>query len=106
MILNPNQLTFEDKKFSMILYGAPGVGKTTLALSAPNPVLIDFDKGVSRVKAYHRKPTIVCETYEEVLKDIASPDIRSFDTIIVDTGGSFVTYLQDWAMRENPAVNK
>ena len=106
MIKKPNEMTFTDKKFSMILYGAPGVGKTTLALSAPDPILIDFDRGVSRVKAYHRKTTIVCSTYEEVLEDIKSPEVRDCQTIIIDTGGSFVSYLQDWAMRDNPAVNR
>lgn len=106
MIQQPIDMTFTDKKFSMILYGAPGVGKTTLALSAPNPILIDFDRGVSRVKAYHRKPTIVCSTYEEVLRDLESPEVRDCETIIIDTGGSFVGYLQDWAMRTNPKDNR
>jgi len=72
---------------------------TTLALSAPKPVLIDFDNGVSRVAAAHRVPTIVCNTYEEVLADIDSPDMKEFETIVIDTGGSFVTYLKDWAFR-------
>lgn len=106
MIKKPEELNFSDQKFSMIIYGSPGVGKTTLALSAPNPVLIDFDRGISRVRAQHRKATIVCDTYEEVLKDLESDDIKAFETIIVDTGGSFVSFLQDWAMRINPAVNK
>lgn len=106
MIKKPEEMTFSDKTFSMILYGSPGVGKTTLALSAPDPILIDFDRGISRVKAQHRKPTIVCDTYEEVLKDLSAPDVAECKTIIVDTGGSFVTFLQDWAMRSNPAVNK
>lgn len=105
MIKQPNELTFTDKKFSMILYGSPGVGKTTLALSAPKPVLIDFDRGVSRVKAYHRKTTIVCADYEEVLNDIQSPEVKDCETIIIDTGGSFVTFLQAWAMKTNPSVN-
>lgn len=106
MIKKPEELNFSDQKFSMIIYGSPGVGKTTLALSAPNPVLIDFDRGVSRVRAQHRKATIECDTYEEVLKDLESEEIKAFETIIVDTGGSFVSFLQDWAMRTNPAVNK
>ena len=55
MINEPNEMTFDSKKFSMILYGSPGVGKTTLALSAPDPVLIDFDRGISRIKAEHRR---------------------------------------------------
>lgn len=106
MIKTPEELTFADKKFSMILYGSPGVGKTTLALSAPDPVIIDFDRGISRVKAQHRKTTIVCDSYEEVLEDIKSPIVTDCQTVIIDTGGSFVTFLQDWAMRSNPQVNK
>lgn len=106
MIKQPIDMTFSDKKFSMIIYGSPGLGKTTTALSAPDPILIDFDRGISRVKAYHRKPTMICDTYEEVLNDIESPEVRDCQTIIIDTGGSFVTYLQDWAMRINPAVNR
>lgn len=109
MINVPNEMTFGDKKFAMILYGSPGVGKTTLALSAPDPVLIDFDRGISRIKAEHRrlaKAVITMNTYEEVLEDLKSPVIADCQTIVIDTGGSFVTFLQDWAMRSNPSVNK
>ena len=106
MITLPEEMTFTDKNFSMILYGPPGIGKTTLALSAPDPILIDFDHGISRVKAQHRKATMVCKTYEEVLSDVERPEIASFRTFVIDTGGSFVTYLQDWAMRTNPAQNR
>lgn len=106
MIVKPENMSFDGKKFSMILYGSPGVGKTTLALSAPEPVLIDFDRGMSRVKAQHRKPAIFCNTYEEVLTDLESPEMKDFQTIVVDTGGSFITYLQDWAMRSNPSQNR
>ena len=106
MITLPEEMTFTDKNFSMILYGPPGIGKTTLSLSAPDPILIDFDHGISRVKAQHRKATMVCKTYEEVLSDVERPEIASFKTFVIDTGGSFVTYLQDWAMRTNPAQNR
>lgn len=105
MFVKPNEMKFSDKKFSMIIYGAPGVGKTTLALSAPSPVLIDFDRGISRVKAYHRQTTIKCNNYEDVLRDMRSPEMAEFETVIIDTGGSFVTFLQDWAMRKD-AVNR
>lgn len=105
MITKPEEMTFDNKRFSVLLYGSPGVGKTTLALSAPDPIIIDFDRGMSRIKAQHRKTAIFCNTYEDVLKDLESPEIAAFQTIIVDTGGSFVSFLQDWAMRINPAVN-
>lgn len=100
--VQPSELKFDNKKFCVILYGPAGVGKTTLALSAPKPCLIDCDKGIARVKAMYRTPSIQSETYEEILKDIQSPEIKNFETIVIDTGGSFVTYLQDWAMRSSP----
>lgn len=106
MITKPEDMNFDNKKFSVLLYGAPGVGKTTLALSAPEPILIDFDRGMSRVKTQHRKTAIFCEKYEDVLADLESPEMKDFQTVIVDTGGSFVSFLQDWAMRTNPTVNK
>mgnify|MGYP000894732133 CR=1 FL=1 len=106
MIVQPNEMKFDNKKFSMIIAGAPGVGKTTLALSAPKPILLDLDKGIARVKAQHRKAAIMTETYEELLSDLNSGAIKDYETIVVDTGGSLVTLLQDWAMRQNPAVNK
>ncbi|MBC5580895.1 ATP-binding protein [Anaerofilum sp. BX8] len=106
MILQPSEMDFSNKNFSMIISGSPGIGKTTLALSAPDPVLIDFDKGISRVRAQHRKAAIVCDTYEEVLKDIQSPEVKAAKTLVLDTGGAFITYLQDWAMRDNPALNQ
>ncbi|MBC3517192.1 ATP-binding protein [Neobittarella massiliensis] len=105
-IIQPSEMDFTNKRFSMIISGSPGTGKTTLALSAPNPVLIDFDKGVSRVRAAHRKLTIEAETYEEVLQDMQSPTVQRCQTVVIDTGGSFVTFLQDWAMRQNPTLNR
>lgn len=106
MIVKPESMNFSDKKFSMIIYGSPGVGKTTLALSAPDPILLDFDRGISRVRAAHRKDTSVCSNYKEVLADINSPDMRNYQTVVIDTGGSFVTFLKEWAMEEKGAKTK
>lgn len=105
-IVLPEAMDFSKQTFSMIIYGSPGVGKTTLALSAPSPVLIDFDRGISRVKARHRKATIMCDTYEEVLSDVKSPEMKDFETIVIDTGGAFITYLKDWALRTKPGCRQ
>lgn len=104
--VRPEAMDFSDQTFSAIIYGSPGVGKSTLALSAPDPVLIDFDRGVSRVRARHRKTSIICNTYEEVLADVKSPEMAEFKTLVIDTGGSFVTFLKDWALRVKGARQK
>ena len=78
-------MKFDDKKFSMIIVGAPGTGKTTLALSAPDPILLDLDKGISRVKAQHRTIASMVDTYEELLEDLKTDAFQRAKTIVVDT---------------------
>ena len=40
MIRNPNDIQEGAKKIRMLIAGYPGIGKSTLALSAPNPLHI------------------------------------------------------------------
>ena len=54
MIKKGNELNFADKKMSLIIQGSPGVGKTTIAQSAPKVLTIDADNGMCRVKPQHR----------------------------------------------------
>ena len=57
LIKKASELTVKST-ISALIYGQPGIGKTTLALSAPNAVLFDYDGGVHRVNAAHRGATV------------------------------------------------
>ena len=105
MIVKPENMDFSDKNIIMIISGLPGVGKTTLALSAPDVVLIDADEGMARVNPAHRKDASICKTYEELLADIKAADGR-YRTIAIDTGGALIELMKDWAMRTEPTANK
>ena len=102
MIKTTTEMDFTGRNFTVIVAGAPGLGKTTLALSAPNPLLFDLDNGIARVRAEHRKMTSVCETYEELLSDMKSEEYKNAATIILDTGGSLVQMMQPWAKTQEP----
>ena len=78
---------------------------TTLALSAPDVLLIDADEGMARVNPEHRKDSSICKTYEELLEDIKAAEGR-YKTIAIDTGGALIEMMKDWAMRTEPAANK
>lgn len=105
MIVKPEQMDFTNKNLNIIISGLPGVGKTTLALSAPDPLLVDFDEGVVRIKPDHRKDSIIAKTYEEFLSDIEQAK-GTYKTIIIDTGGAQIETMKDWAMRNEPTANK
>lgn len=102
-IIQPEEMDFSNKNITMIIYGLPGVGKTTLALSAPDVLLIDCDKGMSRVNPEHRKASSICTTYEEVLADVREAKGK-FKTVVIDTCGALIEMLKDWAMRTEPVT--
>ena len=105
MILKPKDMDFSNKNIIMIISGLPGVGKTTLALSAPDVVLIDADEGMARVNPYHRKDSSVVKTYEELLTDIKSFE-GHYKTVVIDTCGALIDLMKDWAMRNEPSASK
>lgn len=105
MIVKPENMDFSNKNIIMIVSGLPGVGKTTLALSAPDVVLIDADEGMSRVKPEHRKDSSMVKTYEELLSDIKSFE-GHYKTVVIDTCGALIDLMKDWAMRNEPSASK
>lgn len=95
------ELDFSDKKFMIIISGQPGLGKTTLALSAPKPFLFDTDNGIARVKAEHRRDVVtsVTSSYDELLSDMDSDEYKTAESVVIDTGGTLVQLMKDWAKK-------
>lgn len=101
---NPNELTI-NSTIKMLVYGQPGIGKTTIALSSPQPVLFDFDGGVSRINKAHQCPTLQVENWEQVLEALAELEqANDFKTIVVDTAGKMLDFMSDYIMRNDPKM--
>ena len=91
-----------------LIYGEPGMGKSTLALSAPTPLLLDFDGGVSRVNGAFQCPTLQVESWEQVgeaLKEIESGSVPC-QTIVIDTAGKMLDYMSAAIIKENSRYGK
>jgi len=106
MILKPEELNFDDKKLFIIIAGVPGIGKTTLALSAPKPLLIDLDKGISRVEAKYRKDTLIASSLSEVEEALKNNDLSDYETLVLDTGGSAFDLLKCEIIASNPKARQ
>lgn len=102
MIRNPNDIRDSEKKIRMLIAGYPGIGKSTLALSAPNPLHIDVDFGIDRIEPRYRKAYIQPQSYEEILEDLTPENVKDFDTLVFDTGGKLISLMSLWAIRKDP----
>jgi hypothetical protein len=101
MIKKPNELVNEKSKIRMLIAGYPGIGKTTLALSSPKPLLIDVDLGINRVMASARKDFIQPESYEELLNDLKG-DLSDYETLVIDTGGKLLELMKNFVIKNDP----
>lgn len=78
--------------YTGLVFGQPGTGKSTLAVSATRPLLIDLDLGAQRIatKDRARADVVVCESLNELNEIITAPELKNYDTIIIDTFGQIV----------------
>lgn len=102
------------KTVKMMIYGQAGMGKTTLALSMPKPLLLDFDNGVKRVNNAQLADVDIVQisNWAEVLQ-VLNEDLSVYQTIVVDTIGKMMDFIiayrcgqrnpriQDWSTINN-----
>ena len=100
MIRKPNEIGQVKKKYRMLIAGFPGIGKTTVALSAPKPLLVDVDKGIDRVRVNERKDFTQPINYEELLQDLNS-DLSDYETLVLDTGGKLLDLMKPYVIKQD-----
>lgn len=101
----PSELVF-NSTIKALVYGQPGLGKSTLALSTPNPVLFDFDGGVQRVNGAFQCVTLPVSCWDEVLLglDELEKEPNDFKTIVIDTAGKMLDFMSAYIIKQDPKM--
>ena len=109
-IKKSSELDFSNKKISFLICARPGVGKTTLAESAPKPLIVDLENGIDRVEACYRGDVSTIEgnvaeedKYELFVHDLLNEDLSDYETIIIDSLGKLVDLLKPVVIKESAA---
>lgn len=107
MFKKPSELAY-NSTIKALVYGQPGLGKSTLALSTPNPVLFDFDGGIQRVNGAFQCPTLQVQDWTEVLQALQEleKDSNDFKTIVIDTAGKMLDYMSTYIIQQDNRLGK
>jgi len=85
------------------IYGAPGTGKSTLAMSAHKCLLVDFDRGAHR--SQFRSDVVIPQFWDEAC-DLLNSDLAGYETIAVDTVGTALDMLTTHIIGVNSRMGK
>lgn len=78
----------------MMVYGQAGMGKTTFALSADKPLLLDFDNGVKRVNMSHLDGVDIVQVTNWLdVQQVMREDLSGYNSIVVDTIGKMMDFI-------------
>jgi hypothetical protein len=86
-------------RINLCIYAPPGVGKTTLAFTAGEPLLLDADRGSHR--AANRKDTVPVSSWTDIA-EITADDLAPYKTVILDTAGRALDFLSADIIKEDP----
>jgi hypothetical protein len=90
-------------RLNVCLYGAPGIGKTSLAFTASRALLLDFDRGSHR--AANRKDIVRVDTWGSVTS-MTADDLVEYSTVVVDTAGRALDLLSADIIQRDPKAGR
>lgn len=99
-IIKSNEI-IKVSNLKILIYGEPGLGKTTIASSAETPLLIDTDNGAHRSKI--RADVMRLNNYNEIINDFDNFKLlmKNYKTLIIDTVDTMLNYIGDYNIGKN-----
>jgi len=81
---------------------------TTISISAPKPLLFDFDGGIHRVNFAHLEgvDTVQVGSYDDFLEVLNNEDLSAYESLVIDTGGKALDYMATYLIKKNSKLGK
>lgn len=85
----------------VMIYGQPGVGKTSLAFSAGNVLMLDTDNGAYR--SAFRGDTVQVQSWDDI-RSVTPEDLTDYEAVAIDTIGKQLEWMTAAMIEQNPKM--
>ena len=105
--IKPHQVSRDLRGYSVLFYGEPKSGKTTISSKFPGALILAFEKGYNAIPGIMAKPMNSWNDFKKVLVELKDEDVKSiFKTIVIDTADIAYGFCEKYiCSRESDAKN-
>jgi hypothetical protein len=100
----------QQRAWKGLIYGVPGIGKSSFAALAPKPLFLDIEDGIARIDA---DKTPLLKNYDEFLQALRWAYDSEYQTIVIDTMDYLENHIHNhlcivnnWKNIEQPGFGK
>ena len=100
--LKPHQISRDLSGYITYLYGAPKVGKTSLGVEMPKPLLLAFERGYNALPGVMAQDITSWSEVKQTLRELKKPEVKElFSTVIIDTVDIAASYCEKYICGQN-----
>ena len=105
--IKPHKVSRDLRGYSVMFYGEPKSGKTTISSKFPGALVLAFEKGYNAIAGIMAKPMNSWGDLKKVLTELKDPAVKEvFQTIVIDTADIAYGYCEKYiCARESDAKN-
>lgn len=84
--IKPHKVSRDLRGYSVLFYGEPKSGKTTISSKFPGALVLAFEKGYAAIPGIMAKPMNSWGEFKKVLAELKDPEVKNiFQTVVIDT---------------------
>ena len=100
--LKPHEVSRDLRGYSVLFYGTPKSGKTTIASHFPGAVIFGFEKGWSAIPGIMAQPVNSWNEFRRLLIELKDDETKKmFQTVVIDTADIAYDYCVDYVCSDN-----
>ena len=105
-MIKPHEVSRDLSGYSVLLYGTPKSGKTTIASKFPKALVFAFEKGYSAIPGIMAMPVNSWREFRSYLVDLKDEDTKEmYKTIVIDTADIAYDYCCEYIFNQEGKYN-